>query len=422
MTWVRAFSRHTFRSLQVRNYRLFFWGQLVSLSGTWMQAMAQSWLVLRLGGRGTAVGVVAGLQFLPMLLAGPWGGVVADRFDKRRTLLATQSFSGAVAVVLTVVTATGVVELWMVFAAAFLTGCAFVIDAPTRQSFVVEMVGAEEMTNAIGLNSAIFNAARVVGPALGGALVPLVGVWPCFLLNAVSFAAVIAGLLAMRAGELFPAARAPRQKGQVRAGLRYVWSSTERRTLLVVMAGIGVFAFSANVVFPLLARFTFDGDARTLGALTTATGIGSLAGALAAAGRRQPSRRVAVASCAVGALAATAAAAAPELWMVLALLTVFGAGIMVFVVTANALLQLSTDAAFRGRVMAIYAFVFVGSTPIGSPAAGWIAEHFGPRPALAVAGFGALGATAFAAVAFRRGARRRDAEDVAGVGVRLSTA
>lgn len=410
MTRVLAFSRHTFRSLRIRNYRLFFWGQLVSLTGTWMQSVAMAWLVLRLGGRGAAVGAVVGLQFLPMMLLGPWAGVVADRVDKRRMLVATQVFSGVLALALTIVTATGVVELWMVFLAALLNGFAFVLDAPTRQAFVVEMVGEAELTNAIGLNSAMFNGARVVGPAVGGVLIPVFGIWPCFLLNTVSFAAVVAGLLSMRTDELFRAAPAVRARGQVREGLRYVWSSAERRTLLVVLAIVGMFALNTNVALPLLARFTFDGDASTFGMLTAVMSFGSLVGALTAAGRAVPSPRLLVVACAGGGLALALAGVASTIELVLVALAFFGAGVMVFVVTTNSLLQLSTDSAFRGRVMSLYSFVLLGSTPVGGPLTGWLAQQFGPRAALVVGGVGTVAAAGFGAATLLR-SRREMVED-----------
>lgn len=402
MTRVLAFSRNTFRSLRIRNYRLFFWGQLVSLTGTWMQSVAMAWLVLHLGGRGAAVGIVAGLQFLPMMLLGPWAGVVADRVDKRRMLVRTQLFSGMVALALTIVTVGGVVELWMVFLAALLNGFAFVLDAPVRQAFVVEMVGEAELTNAIGLNSAMFNLARVVGPAIGGVLIPIVGIWPCFLLNTVSFAAVVAGLLAMRVDDLFRVAPAPRARGQMREGLRYVWSSAERRTLLVVMAIVGMFALNTNVALPLLARFTFDGDASTFGTLTAVLGLGSLVGALTAAARAVPSPRLLVAACAGGGVALVLAGVAPTIELVLVALALFGVGIMVFVVTTNSLLQLSTDSAFRGRVMSLYAFVLLGSTPVGGPLTGWLAQQFGARMALVAGGVGTVAAAAFGAATLVR--------------------
>ena len=410
MTRVLAFSRHMFRSLRIRNYRLFFWGQLVSLTGTWMQTVAMAWLVLRLGGRGAAVGVVTGLQFLPMMLLGPWAGVVADRVDKRRALVWTQLFSGVVALALTIVTATGAVELWMVFLAALLNGFAFVLDAPVRQAFVVEMVGEAELTNAIGLNSAIFNGARVVGPAMGGVLIPVVGIWPCFLLNTVSFAAVVGGLLAMRVDDLFRMARAPRARGQMREGLRYVWSSVERRTLLVMTAIVGMFALNTNVALPLLARFTFDGDASTFGTLTAVLGLGALVGALTAAGRTVPSPRLLVAACAGGGVALALAGVAPSIGLVLVALALFGTGAMVFVVTTNSLLQLSTDPAFRGRVMSLYAFVLLGSTPVGGPLTGWLTQQFGPRAALVAGGVGTVAAAGFGAATLLR-SRREVVED-----------
>lgn len=390
MTRVLAVSRRTFASLRIRNFRLFFAGQLVSLTGTWLQSVAQAWLVLRLSGSGVAVGTVTGLQFVPMLVAGPWGGVLADRLDKRRTLIGTQAAMGVVAGGLTVVTAAGLVELWMVYLAALLTGCATVFDVPARQAFVSEMVGREALPNAIGLNSAMFNAARVVGPAVAGVLLVTVGIWPCFLVNTLSFVAVILGLRAMRVDELRRAAPAPRARGQIREGLRYVWQSRERRVLVIAVAVVGVTALNFQVVLPLLTRYTFRADAGVFGTLSAVMGAGSLVGALAGAARARPSPRLLVGSCAVAGFAFLGIAAVPTLAVTVVLLVPLGAGVMAFLVTANSLLQLQLDERMRGRVMSLYALVLMGSTPVGGPAMGWLAEAFGPEATLAVGGLGML--------------------------------
>ncbi|HEX9970369.1 MAG TPA: MFS transporter [Acidimicrobiales bacterium] len=406
MTRVKAVSRRTFQSLAVRNYRLFFVGQLVSLTGTWMQSVAQAWLVLRLTGSGVAVGTVTGLQFVPMLLAGAWGGVVADRVDKRKALVMTQVAMGVVALALAVVTVTDVVELWMVYLAAVLLGAANVVDTPTRQAFVTEMVGPAALPNAIGLNSALFNGSRVVGPAVAGLLITGAGLWICFLVNAVSFVAVIVALLAMRPDELYRSEPVPREPGQVRAGLRYVWSSLERRWTLLMVAAVGTFAFNFAVVLPLLARYTFEGDAGLFGLLSSAMGVGALAGALAAAAMGRPSPALLVAACSATALLMLAAAAAPTLAVEVVVLALLGGAVITFMTTANALLQLGSEPAMRGRVMALYALVFLGSTPIGGPVVGWVAEHFGPRAGLAVGGIAAVAASVAGAVVFRRAARQ----------------
>lgn len=415
MTRVWAVSRRTFASLSIRNYRLFFWGQLVSMTGTWMQSVAQGWLVLRLTGSGVAVGTVTGLQFLPMLLAGAWGGVIADRVDKRRALIATQVSMAVVAAVLAVLTVTDVVELWRVYLAAFVMGCANVIDTPTRQAFVTEMVGREGLPNAIGLNSAVFNGSRVVGPAVAGSLIVGVGLWTCFLVNALSFLAVIGGLLAMRVDELHRGAPVPRQPGQVRAGLRYVWASTERRWTILLVAAVGTFGFNFGVVLPLMARFTFGRGAGTFGLMTAVMGLGSLVGALATAARSRPSStRVLVAACGVTGVTMLAAAAAPTLALELVMLALVGAAVITFMTTANSILQLGSEPAMRGRVMALYALVFLGSTPIGGPIVGWLSEAFGPRYGLGAGGGVALAASAVGAVALRRRGAGRVEETTAG--------
>ncbi|MBW3669865.1 MAG: MFS transporter, partial [Actinobacteria bacterium] len=309
---MRAVSRRTFRSLGVRNYRLFFVGQVVSQTGTWMQSVAQAWLVLRLTDSGSAVGIVTGLQFLPMLLAGVWGGALVDRADKRRVLIATQACMGSVSLGLALAAAGDAAELWMVYVAAFLFGSVNVLDVPARQSFVTEMVGSDGLPNAIALNSAIFNGTRVVGPALAGFLILGADLWLCFLFNAVSYAAVIVALVAMRTEELTRTAVVGREPGQIRAGLRYVWSSVERRWILILVAVVGTFSFNFAVVLPLLARDTFDAGAGTFGLLSASMGVGAFVGALASAGFGRPSPVRLVRTCTATAVLMVASARSEE--------------------------------------------------------------------------------------------------------------
>src|SRR5689334_15560666 len=304
-------ARQTFASLSVRNYRVFFLGMLVSATGTWMQSVAQGWLVLKLTGSGTMVGLVTAAQFLPMLLGGVFGGVIADRFDKRRILFVSQSVLGIAAGLLAVVTLTGVVQTWMVFACALLTGCGTVIDNPTRQAFVSELVGPDKVANAVALNSAMFNAARIVGPALAGLLILIAGTGTCFAYNAVSYVAVLISLTLLRPDELHRGKPVARGKGQVRAGLRYAWHMPELRSTILLVAVVGTFALNFTVLTPLLVRFTFDAGPGTLGLLTSLMGAGSLVGALVAAARAKPTPKVLIGAAGALGLAMLGVAVAP---------------------------------------------------------------------------------------------------------------
>jgi len=406
VTRVRALSRQTFRSLSVRNYKLFFFGQLVSLIGTWMQTTAQYWLVFKLAHSGTAVGMVAAIQFTPVLVAGAWGGVVADRVDKRRALVGTQVSMALTASLLALADGTGVVRLWMVFACAFLLGCATVVDNPTRQSFVTEMVGPADVPNAVGLNSAMFNGARIVGPAVAALLINRVGIWPCFALNALSFLAVIGGLLAMRPDELHRGQPVAREKGQVRAGLRYVWETPELRSTLLLLTVVGTFALNFNVVLPVMAKVVFHGGAGTYGAFTSLMGVGSMIGALGTAARHRPSRRLLIGACFAAGGSLLLAAGAPTRGLEYVLLLGLGICFMTFMSTANTTLQLGSSEAMRGRVMALYALVFLGTTPVGGPIVGWIAQHVGARFGFVIGGVATiLAAGAFSTTIMR--SRRR---------------
>ncbi len=394
--------RRSFGSLSVPNYRRYFAGQLISLSGNWMQTVAALWLVLSLTGSGVAVGLTTALQFLPMLLFGAWGGLLADRFPKRRLLIVTQALMALPALGLFAVTAAGVAAPWMVFLAVFAMGAVNAVDNPTRQSFVIEMVGPDRVVNAVSLNSVIVQSARIVGPAIAGLLIAVLGVAPCFALNALTFAAMIVALRGMDPGQLRDAPRAARERGAIRAGLRYVRATPELGVPLALMALVGTFGFNFQVVLPLLARFSFDGGAGTYAALVSAMGIGSVAGALVtgARGRTGP-RLIAGAALAFGG-AALLAAAAPQMALEAVALVVLGAAAVTFAATVNSSLQLAVSPHMRGRVMSLYSVVFLGSTPIGGPLTGWLSQTYDPRVALLLAAISGLSAAWAARVSFNR--------------------
>jgi MFS family permease len=402
VTLAEAATRRTFRSLRVRNYRLFFFGQLVSVSGTWMQQVAQDWLVLRLTNEPLPLGITTALQFTPILALGAWAGVVADRLDKRRLLLATQAAMAALALVLGILTATGAIRLWMVYLLALLLGFATAFDMPTRQAFVSEMVGPGQVVNAIGLNSAVFNSARVIGPAAAGVVIATVGIATAFLVNAVSYLAVIGGLLAMDPARLHRRPPVQRASGQIRAGLRYVWTTPVLRSTIALVAVVGTLGLNFRVALPLLARFTFGGDATVYGALASIMAAGSVVGALAAARRSRPSPALLLGSVAVFGVLSGAAAAAPTLALEMVVLAPLGLASIAFLATANSTVQLGSSPELRGRVMALYGLVFLGSTPLGGLLAGWMADRFGPRSIMLLAGVSSLVAAGVAAVLMRR--------------------
>lgn len=380
----------TFESLRVRNYRMFFAGQVVSWTGTWVQWIAQGWLVLRLTQSGLGLGLVTAIQWLPILVLGAWAGVMADRLDKRRLLIFTNVSSSVLSLILGVLTVTGVVTLWMVIVDALLLGVVTALDNPARQTFTMEMVGRERIANAVSLNTATFTTARVVGPAVAGLMISTVGIGPCFLLNGISFLPVTFALITMDRSKLRPSEQVVRAKGQVREGLRYVRSVPVLRTLLLMMAVIGTLQYNFAVLLPVLAKETFAGDAGTLGLIGASIGIGMFAGSMANAAIGRSDRRVLLgAGFALGTLT-VAAAAAPSLWTAVLLMIPLGAASMAFLATMNSTLQLTTSDEMRGRVMAIYFVLFLGSTPIGAPIVGWLSEAFDPRVALAFGGVATL--------------------------------
>jgi MFS family permease len=392
----------SFASLRIPNYRRYFSGQLVSISGNWMQTVAEIWVVLSLTGSGVAVGFTTALQFLPMLLVGAWGGLIADRLAKRPLLIATQALHMLPPLVLFALAVANGLSPVAVYAVALARGVVNAVDYPTRQAFVVEMVGSGKVINAVSLNSVLIHAARVVGPALAGILIATVGVEPCFALNAASYGVMIVALAGMESDALRPAAIEPRRPGGVRAGLRYVRATPQLWIPLGLMAVVGTFGFNFQSILPLLARFTFDGGASSYAALVTAMGIGAVVGALATGARNTVTPALlAGAAIGFGALALLAAGA-PSLGFELLLLAPLGAASVTLAASVNSALQLASEPAMRGRVMALYSIVFLGSTPIGAPLAGWISELVDPRAALVMAGVAALVAGMLARVAFDR--------------------
>lgn len=405
MSRTRTYLQRTFHSLRVRNVRLYFIGQGVSASGMWMQSVAQLWLVYELTGSGTALGVTTALQSLPVLLGGAWGGVVADRYDKRRLLVITQAVKGLLAVALGAVVAMDVAELWMVYAFAVLLGVVNALDNPARRTFVSEIAGPDKVANAISLNSAMLTSARIVGPSIAGLLIDAFGVAPCFFINGASFAAVIIALLMMRTSEMHRPEPAKKKKGQVVEGFRYAWTAPEIRLPLLMMAVIGTLAYNFRVVLPLLAEATFDGGPGLFGTLYSVMSLGSLAGALFTASRLTATTRFLLASALGLGLALVGAALAPTLLLEALALVAVGAASSAYTSTTQASLQVGGEPHMRGRVMALYTVVFMGSTPIGGPIVGWIAEDLGPRAGFAVGG---LAAVMTALVAMRPALRNRN--------------
>jgi MFS family permease len=404
-----ALPRRTFRSLRVRNYRLYFFGQLISLTGAWMQSTAQGWLVYKITGSPVQLGFTVALQFTPMLLFGAWGGVLADRFDKRRVLIATQTAATLQAVVLGALAVAGVVQVWEVWLCALTLGLINVLDNPSRQAFVVEMVGRDDLINAVGLNAVTINGSRIVGPALAGLIIALAGdpnfktgTGSVFLINAASFLFVIAALVAMRQDELLRSEPVRRAAGQIRAGLSYAWHARELRIPLVMMAVVSTLAYNFQVIVPLMTRDEFHRGAGTNGMLFSAMGVGALAGSLVVATRRRPTYRLLVAATvAFGVFSLLGSAANTVTLEVAAMVLMGGAGIA-FVSTTNSLLQVHSIDTMRGRVMSLWAIVFLGSTPIGATITGLGSAAFGPRVALGGGGVATLAAGLAAFAVMRR--------------------
>src|SRR5215469_10487873 len=394
LTAGRATGRRTFASLRTRNYRLFAAGQVVSNTGSWMQRVAQDWLVLELThNSGTALGITTGLQFLPMLLFSLWGGVIADRYSKRRILMVTQTVMGMLALMLGVLALTGDVRIWQVYALALALGLATTVDNPTRQAFAVEMVGRGGMANAIALNSAVFNLARIAGPAVAGVVIGLLGTPAAFLLNAASYGAVLIGLKLMRPTELYPAQRSERGDGQLREALSYVRARTTLWMPLVLVFFVATFGMNFQVTTALMSRTVFHTGASAFGFASAVFAAGALGGALLAARRSRPTLRLLLVTSFAFSILEIVTGLAPDYLTFLVALVPTGLALLTFTTAANSSTQLNTAADMRGRVMGLYMLVFLGGTPLGSPLAGWAAEAFGARVSIVAGGVISVAAT-----------------------------
>ena len=396
MTPIRETAHRTFHSLlHGRTFRRFYAGQAISLTGTWIHQIASAWLVLQLTRSGVALGIQAALSFTPILVFGAWGGIVADRFDRRRVLLATQSAFAVLALTLGVLTVSGAIDLWMVYAISLVQGLVTAVDNPTRQSFYADMVRPKDLPNAVSLNSAIVTGTRIVGPALAGILIATVGIGPCFLINGVSYLAVIGSLHLIRREVSMREADTGSQ-GSVMDGIRYVRRTPDLLRPLILMGVLFLFSFNFSVLLPLLAQDAFGGGAGTFGAMMSLIGVGSLAGALLLAHRPRPGMKFLGASAIAFGVFSIALAWAPGMDIADVALVPLGVASIAFMVTANSTLQVRADPAMRGRVMSLFSVVFLGSTPIGAPLAGWTAELFGPRMAFSMGGLVAVVAGAVA--------------------------
>ena len=396
-----------FRSLRSHNYRLWAAGAFVSNIGTWMQRTAQDWLVLTqlTHHSASAVGVVMALQFGPQLLLLPWTGSAADRFDQRHLLMATQATMGVLGLALGALTVTGAVQLWHVYAFAFLSGGAAAFDAPVRQTFVSELVGDENLPNAVALNSTLINAAQMVGPAAAGLTIAAIGTGWAFVIDGASFGAVLASLRLLRVNELRHNARTRRAKGSFVEGLRYVRGRTDLRTILLMLFLIGTFGMNFPIFTSAMAVKVFHADARGFGLLSSALAAGALSGSLVAAARRKIGFGTLLGGAGAFGLSCALAGLAPGYWLFAVALAATGVSVLTFANATNSLMQLTTESSMRGRVMALRIAIALGCTPIGAPIVGWVADAFGPRWALGVGAASGFAAAVAAAVFLIRSSR-----------------
>jgi MFS family permease len=402
---IRA-GRTTFAALSVPNYRRYYGGQAISLIGTWMQMTAQSWLVLTLTHSSVAVGLVIGLQTLPVLLLTPYGGVIADRSDKRRIMVALQSAMGVQALILGLLTVTGNVRVWEIGALALLLGVNNAFENPARQSFMLELVGAEHLRNAVSLNSVLVNVARALGPAVAGVLIATVGSGVCFLVNAASFVAVVASLVTMDRVALNPSTPAPRAKGQLREGFAYIRRTRELAVPLVMMAVVGCLTYEFSVTLPVMASTGLHAGATGFGFMTAAMGVGAVVGGLRLAARGKTGLLPLVIAASGFGIAVALAAIAPSLGFELAALALAGAASISFMATGNSTLQLAAEPSMRGRVMSLWFVAFQGSTPIGGPIIGWVMGVLGARAGLGIGAVTCIAAAIGGLLVLRRVAGR----------------
>jgi len=404
MTGMTVLGVGLFRSLRSFNYRVWAAGAFVSNVGTWMQRTAQDWLVLTelTHHNASAVGMVMALQFAPQFLLLPWTGFAADHFNQRRLLIVTQAAMGGLALLLGFLTVAGIVQLWHVYVFAFLFGSAAAFDAPVRQTFAAELVGDADLPNAVALNSTSFNAARMIGPAISGLVIASVGTGWAFLINGVSFVAVLLSLSLLRSSTLHANERAQRAKGSFTEGVRYVWKRPDLKAILVMLFLIGTFGLNFPIFISTMAVSVFHADARGYGALSSIMAIGTVCGALIGAGRSRPQFGSLLVGAAVFGLGCALAGVAPSYWLFGAALVVIGVAALTFTNTTNSLMQLSTEPAMRGRVMALRIGIGLGGTPIGAPIVGWVADSFGPRWALGVGAASGVVAAGVAVYALAR--------------------
>ena len=403
---MRAWAAGAFRSLKVYNFRVWAAGSLVSNIGSWMQRIAQDWLVLTelTDQSASAVGIVTALQFAPQFLLLPWTGNAADRLNQRTLMMITQATMGALAFGLGLLTIFGVVELWHVYIFAFLLGCAAAFDAPSRQAFVSELVEDGDLANAVALNSITFNSARMVGPAIAGVAIATVGTGWAFIANGASFLAVMASLLMLRVGDLYPNARAPRRAGAFREGLVYVWQREDLRVIMIMMFIIGTFGMNFAIWTSTMAVKVFHTDAHGYGVLSSIMAVGTVTGGLLAAGRDRPAFGHLVVGAAVFGVGCLMAALSPGYWFFGASLALIGTSVLTFLNSSNSLVQLTTEPTLRGRVMALRMAITLGGTPFGAPLIGWITDRYGPRWSL---GIGVVAGVSAALVAAYYMIRRR---------------
>jgi MFS family permease len=409
---MKALFAGVFRSLRGFNYRVWIAGAFVSNVGTWVQRTAQDWLVLTqlTDHDASAVGLVMALQFGPQLLLLPFTGFAADHFNQRKLLVATQTSMSVLALALGVLTVTGLVELWHVCVFAFLFGSAAAFDAPVRQTFVAELVGDKDLHNAVALNATSFNAARMIGPAVAGLVIAAIGTGWAFLFNGASFVAVLASLFFLRTAELRSNARAHLAKGSFTEGFRYVWSRPDLKAILVMLFLIGTFGMNFSIFISTMAVSVFHADALGYGLLSSIMAVGTVAGALLNARRERPRFGLLLIGAGVFGLGCTLAALAPGYWFFAGALVVIGVAALTFNNTTNSLMQLSTEPAMRGRVMALRVSVALGGTPIGAPIVGWVANTFGPRWALGVGAASGFVAALVAIFVLARARRQKNGQ------------